>query len=214
MENRIWYAILLWAIALLIWATTMWPEKMIKLILANYLIWWACFALWQMISQFSHHLSDNNNSIFTTWAIDTKAESRIVDTTYSLSQLLQNWQLTFELLLFAVLVFLVYTSSTTSIAPAKNPSTEKLLNLIYIPLTLLSFVFAIYIALMAEWIPPMDNIIASLGTTFPVIESFISNIYLRMFIHSLIVLLITSKIKFKFKLNKKTTTLPAWLENL
>jgi hypothetical protein len=80
--------------------------------------------------------------------------------------LLQNGQLTFILLLFVGLVALVYTSSTIEVKSIQNSQVEKLYYILLIPLTLLSFIFALSIACMGEGMPAMTVIQASVSETF------------------------------------------------
>jgi hypothetical protein len=131
----------------------------------------------------------------------------------SFSHFLQNGQLTFILILFALLVALVYTSSTINVSTVENPQTEKLYYIFLIPLTLLSFLFSLSIALLGEGIQ-IDIIQTSLNNTFGFVTDFASNAPLWMFAQGILILLITSHIKIKFSLTKQTTILPDNLDDL
>jgi hypothetical protein len=118
------------------------------------------------------------------------------------------------LILFALLVALVYTSSTIEVPNIQNNQVEKLYYILLIPLTLLSFMFALSIALMGEGLQVIASIKESVGGTFALIGEFMTNMPLRMLAHGVIVLLISSHIKLKFDFSKKSTTLPEGLEDL
>jgi hypothetical protein len=60
----------------------------------------------------------------------------------------------------------VYTSSTIEVSSIQNSQAEKLYYILLIPLTLLSFIFALSIACMGEGVPAMDTIKASVSETF------------------------------------------------
>lgn len=165
MTQRIGYIVLLACIGILIWAITMGTEKMIRLILTNYLIGSICFALGQCINLRANQLATTPDATFLRFSYQ------------GLANFLHAGQLTFELIVFALLVIIVFTSSTISISMPLNPSTEKLYNVIFIPLTLVSFVFALYFALMADGIPTLEVIKTSTANTFPMIQSFIDNIF-------------------------------------
>jgi hypothetical protein len=117
------------------------------------------------------------------------------------------------LLLFALLVFVVYRFSTISITTLDNPQIEKFSYILLIPLTLLSFIFALSLMLMGEQIPT-TMIRESVSNTFPFVAQFLTNLPLRMFAHGILVLLLISRIKISFAGTKKTTTLPEGLDDL
>lgn len=130
----------------------------------------------------------------------------------SFARFLENGQLTFMLLLFALLVALVYRYSTISIATLDNPQMEKIAYLLCIPLTLFSFIFAFSLMLMGETLPT-TIMRDSLSATFTFVAQFLTNLPLRMFAHGILVLLLISRIKISFT-TKKTTTLPEGLDDL
>ncbi len=202
MTQRIGYIVLLACIGILIWAITMGTEKMIRLILTNYLIGSICFALGQCINLRANQLATTPDATFLRFSYQ------------GLANFLHAGQLTFELIVFALLVIIVFTSSTISISMPLNPSTEKLYNVIFIPLTLVSFVFALYFALMADGIPTLEVIKTSTANTFPIIQSFIDNIFWWMFAHGFLVIMLTSTIKLKVSFAKKTTVLPSGLDGV
>lgn len=202
MIEGIGYLLLVIGVGILIWAITMGAEKMIRLILANYLIGSVCFALGQSI-----HLRANQ--------LATTPEVKFLRLSYQhLANFLHVGQMTFEIIVFVALVALVFRSSTITIQMPPQASTEKLYNILLIPLTLLSFVFALYFAFMAEGIVSLEKITTAITTTFPVLQSFIDHIFYRMLAHGILVIIITGRIQLKISFQKKTTILPAGIEHL
>ena len=129
-------------------------EKMIKVILGNFIVAATCFALGESITTRAHQLSLTPNATFLNISYQT------------LATFLQNGQLTFTIILFAALVALVYTSSKISVSTLQGANAEKLYYILLIPLTLLSFIFALYIACMGEGIEVLSYIQQSIGSTF------------------------------------------------
>ncbi|GHV24432.1 hypothetical protein FACS1894176_00790 [Bacteroidia bacterium] len=123
-------------------------------------------------------------------------------------------QLTFVLVLFILLVVLVYTSSTIKVSTIQNPSTERLYYIALIPLTLLSFIFALSLAVMGEGIETMETIKQNVSGTFSFVGYFIQSLPLWMLAHGIVVLLISSHITIKLNFAKKTTHLPEGLGDL
>lgn len=200
--ERIGYAILLGVIAILIWAIIMGTEKMTRLIIGNYVIWGTCFAFGESIHYRVNQLA-------------TTPEANLLGISYqSLAHFLNMGQLTFVLVLFILLVVLVYTSSTIKVSSIQNPSTERLYYIALIPLTLLSFIFALSLAVMGEGIETMETIKQNVSGTFSFVGDFIQAMPLWMLAHGIVVLLISSHITIKLNFTKKTTHLPEGLGDL
>ena len=102
----------------------------------------------------------------------------------------------------------MYAFSTIEVGNIQHSSVEKLYYILLIPLTLLSFIFAVYIACMANGVQAMDTVTAGISGTFVLIGGFINNISLWMLVHGILVIVITSHIKIKFSFAMKTTVLP------
>ncbi|MDR2190095.1 MAG: hypothetical protein LBP53_02685 [Candidatus Peribacteria bacterium] len=175
-------------------------EKMIKLIIGNYLIAGTCYAFGESLNIRAQRLLQTPETTFRTISYQTFAH------------FLQNGQLTFILVLFAVLVLLVYTSSTISVANLDNAKTEKLRYILLIPLTLLSFIFSLSLSLMGQGLAT-EVFIKSISQTFGIISEFVRYFPIRMVAHGVLVLLITSHIHINIGASKKTT-LPEGLDEL
>ncbi|MDR0651623.1 MAG: hypothetical protein LBG59_09895 [Candidatus Peribacteria bacterium] len=174
---------------------------MIKLIIGNYLIAGTCFAFGECLTLRISQLQ--SSPTVKLWGV----------TYENFSHFLENGQLTFILLLFALLVFVVYRYSTITTTTLDNPQMEKISYLLYIPLTLFSFIFAFSLALIGEHLPT-TMIKESVSNTFPFVAQFLNHLPLRMFAHGVLVILLISRIEISFTATKKTTTLPEGLDEL
>ena len=195
----IWYIILAWYIAIAFWAVLMWIDKMAKVIIWNYLVWITCFAFWNLIHQWVNWLMASPNSVFI-WISYAKYAS-----------FLSAWQLTFILLLFAGLIWLIYACWRIQVSFSTHTSTEKLYFIILIPITVLSFVIWPYIALKADWIQTIGIIETTLSKNFSFLVPFINHIPFRMFINWIVFIIISSHINFKISLSAKATKMPEWI---
>jgi hypothetical protein len=192
----IWYIIIAWYIAITFWAILMWIDKMAKVIIWNYLAWITCFAFWNLIHQRINQLMASPDSVFI-WISYSK-----------FADFLSAWQLTFILLLFICLIWIIYACWRIQVSFSSHSSTEKLYFVILIPLTVFSFIIGPYIALKADWIRVLGAIESTLTKTFWFLVEFINHIPFWMFITWITFIIISSQIKFKISLSAKTTKLP------
>ncbi len=195
----IWYIILAWYIAITFRAVLMWIDKMAKTIIWNYLAWITCFAFWNLIHQWVNWLMNLPDSVF-------------IGISYAkYADFLSAWQLTFVLLLFAWLIWLIYACWRIQVSFSTHASTEKLYFVILIPITVLSFIIGPYIALTANGIQAIWFIESSLSKTFWFLVSFINHLPFWMFINWIVFIIISSQINFKISLSAKATKIPDWL---
>ena len=195
----IWYLIVAWYIAITFWAVLMWIDKMAKIIIGNYLAWITCFAFWNLIHQWVNRLMNSPDSVFI-WISYAKY-----------AKFLSAWQLTFVLLLFIGLIWLIYACWKIQVSFSTRASTEKLYFIVLIPITVLSFIIWPYIALTANWIQALWYIESIISRTFWFLVSFINHLPFRMFINWLIFIIISSQINFKISLSAKATKMPEWI---
>ena len=195
----VWYLIIAIYIAITFWSIFMWIDKMAKIIIWNYLAWITCFAFWNLIQQWVKllMLSPENSFLWISYE--------------KYANFLSAGQLTFILLMFAGLIWLIYSCGQFQVSFNTRSSTEKLYFIILIPITVLSFVIWPYIALKADWIQTLSFIENSMIQTFGFLYSFIKNIPLWMFVNWLVFIIISCKINFKISFSAKATKLPEWI---
>lgn len=179
--------VIIWALAIL--SVTIWLEKMIKIILWNYILSSICLAASQSINLLINYL--NNNSWLMFFGIKNDA----------LSNFLLNWQTTIIMIIYAGLLWAIYKKSKISVNIPQDEILKKSLYIFFVPLTVISFILTIQIAI--TWIS-----IFSVNNSIEIWNIIIDNIYIQMFIkntplwillHWIATILITSELKIKIK---------------
>ena len=179
--------VIIWALVIL--SVTIWLEKMIKIILWNYILSSICLAASQSINLLINYL--NTNSWLRFFGIKNDA----------LSNFLLNWQTTIIMIMYAWLLWIIYKNSKISINIPQDEILKKSLYLFFVPLTVISFILTIQIAI--TWIG-----IFSVNNSIELWNIIIDNIYIQMFIkntplwillHWIATILITSELKIKIK---------------
>ena len=195
----IWYIIVWIYVAITFRAVLMWIDKMAKVIIWNYLAWVTAFAFWNLIHQWVRRLMLHPMSTFLGISYEKYAH------------FLSAGQLTFVLLLFAGLIWLVYACWRIQVTFSTRATTEKLYFIILIPITVLSFIIGPYIALKSDWIQTLNFIENTVIQTFWFLATFIKHIPFRMFVNWIVFIIISSHINFKISVTAKATKLPEWV---
>ena len=91
--NWVWYVIVWIYVAITFWAVLMWIDKMAKVIIWNYLVWITAFAFWNLINQCVRWLMIQPDVTFLWLSYEKYAN------------FLSAGQLTFILILFAILIY-------------------------------------------------------------------------------------------------------------
>ena len=195
----IWYVIIWVYIGITFWAVLIWIDKMAKVIIWNYLAGVTAFAFWNLIHQWVLWLSAHPTSAFLWISYEKYAH------------FLSAWQLTFVLLLFAWLIWLIYACGRIQVTFSTRTTTEKLYFILLIPITVLSFVIGPYIALKSDWIQSLNLIQNTNNHAFWLLAPFIKHIPFWMFINGIVFIIISSHINFKISVTAKATKLPEWM---
>ena len=114
---------------------------------------------------------------------------------------LNNGSMTIILILYVILLVIIYRTSKIRITLPGDEALKKMLQLIFVPLTVLSIVLTLQIVLLG-----MDGInisaianIANAVVNNPYMFQFISLTPVRILIHGIITILITSEFKVSVK---------------
>ena len=193
------YVIVIAYVAITFWAVLMWIDKMAKVIIWNYLAWITCFAFWNLIHQWVN------------WLMMSPTTKFIWISYESYANFLSAGQLTFVLLLFAWLIWLIYACWRINVSFSTRATTEKLYFIVLIPITVISFVVWPYIALKADGIRTLSFVQNSITQTFWFLAPFIRHIPFWMFINWIVFIIISSHINFKISVTAKATKLPEWV---
>lgn len=179
--------VLIWALVIL--SVTIWLEKMIKIILGNYILSSICLAASQSINLLINYL--NADSWLRFFGIKNDA----------LANFLLNWQTTIIMIMYAGLLWTIYKKSKISVNIPQDEILKKSLYIFFVPLTVISFILTIQIAI--TWIG-----IFNINNGIEIWNILIDNIYLQIFIkntplwillHWIATILITSELKIKIK---------------
>lgn len=165
-------------------------EKMIKIILGNYIVGSVCLAASQAIKLLINYLIANPDLRFL-W-LGSKA----------LVGFLTNGQATIIFILYVLLLFLIYKKSSVTISMPDDEIIQKSLYLVLVPLTVLSIILAVEICLIGvEVISPTWIQLAELwfGNN-KYVQWFIVLTPVWVLIHWLATIIVTSE----FKMNIKT----------
>ncbi|MFZ2150881.1 MAG: hypothetical protein WAZ12_03835 [Candidatus Absconditicoccaceae bacterium] len=188
-QDIIIYIIIVIIGALAILSVTIGLEKMIKIILGNYILSSICLAASQSINLLINYLNNNSGLMF--FGIKNDA----------LSNFLLNGQTTIIMIIYAGLLWAIYKKSKISVNIPQDEILKKSLYIFFVPLTVISFILTIQIAITGISIFSVNNSI-EIGNII------IDNIYIQMFIkntplwillHGIATILITSELKIKIK---------------
>lgn len=188
-ENLILYVII-WIIWLLaVFAFVVGVEKMIKIVLGNYILWSICLAASQSIDLLVNFLNTAPELTIawmthkTLWIFFTDAKTTIV------------------LILYAVLLVVIYKTSKIHVSLPADPALNKWLYVLFVPLTVLSMILTLQIAIM--WIDGVSiSQLQAIGKELsnnPGIYTFLTMTPVWIFLHGLATILITSEMKVGLK---------------
>jgi len=188
-ENFILY-IIVWIIWLLsVFAFVVGVEKMIKIVLGNYILWSICLAASQSIDVLVNFLN-------------TTPELKFAGMTYkSLWVFFADGKTTIVLILYAVLLVVIYKTSKIHVHLPEDPAVNKWLYVLFVPLTVLSMILTLQIAIM--WINGVSvwqlQVIGKELTNNPGIYTFLTMTPVWILLHGLATILITSEMKVGLK---------------
>jgi hypothetical protein len=116
-----------------------------------------------------------------------------------MANFLDNGSMTIVMILYIVLLVIVYKTSKIRIVLPGDEAIKKMLQILFVPLTVLSMILTLQIAILG-----MDGVnitaisnVANAVTNNPYMFTFISLTPLRILIHGIITILITSEFKIR-----------------
>jgi hypothetical protein len=186
-ENLITYSIVVVIGILAIFSFTIGIDKMIRVILGNYILTSICLAASQSIALWTKTM--RNTPELTTFGFNNIKFANFLD----------NGSMTIILILYVILLVIIYRTSKIRIVLPSDEAIKKMLQLIFVPLTILSVVLTLQIAIL--W---MDGInitaIGSIATAVqnnPYMFRFVSMTPVWILIHGLFTIFITSEFKVR-----------------
>lgn len=188
-ENFILY-IIVWIIWLLsVFAFVVGVEKMIKIVLGNYILWSICLAASQSID-FLVNFFNATPELKTAWI-----------TFKTLWTFFADGKTIIVLILYAVLLVVIYKTSKIHVHLPEDPAMNKWLYILFVPLTVLSMILTLQIAI--TWINGIHiEQLQTIGkelTNNPGIYTFLTMTPVWILLHGLATILITSELKVGLK---------------
>jgi len=188
-ENLITYAIVVVVGILAIFAFTIGIEKMIRVILGNYILSSICLAASQSMNLAVETMKKTPDLTFMGFGYDKVAN------------FLSNGSMTIILILYVILLVVIYKTSKIKISLPGDEAIKKMLQMIFVPLTVISMVLTLQIAILG-----MDGInisgissVANAVANNPYMFQFVSLTPVRILLHGIITILITSEFKVSVK---------------
>jgi len=164
-------------------------EKIIKIILGNYILGTICFSV---------GIGIDNLIIYLQWLGDQRF-AWFAATWWS--TFLDNGHATIILLLYLILLFILYKKSTISIRLPSDGVIQKMLYLVFVPLALTSVILTLYIllwgsgiislAILTEW--------SASNSFLTVVSQIFSLTPLWIALHGIATLLITAEIPMRME---------------
>lgn len=188
-ENLITYGIVALAGILAVFSFAIGIEKMIKIILGNYILSSICLAASQSITILVN-------------ALHTTPELKFIGMSYDkIAKFLENGNMTIVLILYITLLVIIYRTSKIKITLPDDEAIKKMLQLLFVPLTIISIILTLQIAILG-----IDGIkvsgISSIANTVAnniYIYKFISLTPVWILLHGIVTILITSEFKISVK---------------
>ncbi len=186
-ENLITYGILIVIGILAIFSFMIGIDKMMRIVLGNYILTSICLAASQSLKLATNWMEKNPN-LETLGIGNTK-----------FANFLHNGETTIIMGIYIILLVIVYRTSKIRIRLPNDEAIKKMLQLIFVPLTIISMVLTLQIVLLG-----MDGItITSVGqiaetvANNPYMFQFVSLTPVRILLHGLLTIFITSEFKVK-----------------
>jgi hypothetical protein len=135
-ENLITYAIVILVGVLVIFSFTIGIEKMIKIILGNYILSSICLAASQSMN-------------LAVEAMKKTPELSLMGFSYEkIANFLNNGNMTIVLILYIILLLVIFRTSKIKITLPDDEAIKKMLLIIFVPLTVISMILTLQIAIL------------------------------------------------------------------
>lgn len=186
-ENFITYGIVVLVGILVIFSFTIGIEKMIRIILGNYILSSICLAASQSIALAVDAMKKTPELSFMGFSYDKVAN------------FLENGNMTIVLIMYILLLFVIFRTSKIRIELPEDEAIKKMLHLIFVPLTVISMVLTLQIAILGINGISVTTLssIANTVANNPYMFQFVSLTPVWIFLHGILTILITSKFKIR-----------------
>lgn len=188
-ESLITYAIVILVGVLVVFSFTIGIEKMIKIILGNYILSSICLAAGQSISLLVEMMKKTPEIRFMGFSYD------------KIANFLNDGNMTIVLILYIVFLFIIFRTSKIKISLPNDEAIRKMLQLIFVPLTVISMILTLQIAILGinginiTAISSVAQMVANNTYMF----QFVSLTPVWILLHGIVTILITSEFKISVK---------------
>ncbi len=186
-ENLISYGIVVILAILVLFSFMIGINKMIKIILGNYILSSICIAASQAINLAITYMRQSPEfNTLGIWNI-------------KFANFLENGSTIIVLILYLALLILIYRTSKIRIKLPNDEALKKMLQLIFVPLTIISMVLTLQIVLLGIDATNYNGIekITTMVANNPYIFNFVNLTPLRIVMHGIITIFITSELKVR-----------------
>lgn len=177
------FIVVLWALVIFSFAIGI--EKMIKIILGNYILSSIARASSAAINVLINYIKANPDVSFFGMGSTT------------LANFFTNGKTTIVLILYILLIVLVYKKSKIHISLPMDDASRKMTQIIFVPLTVISIILTLQIALMGMEVTNIQSL-SWLGETIstnPYIMMYFSLTPVWILLHGIVTIFLTSELK-------------------
>ncbi|MEI6426339.1 MAG: hypothetical protein WCO66_03230 [Candidatus Absconditabacteria bacterium] len=174
---------------LVIFCFAMGIEKMIKLLLGNYLLMLLAFSANQSLVLLSNFLQKTPTLVFAGFSYA------------NISQFISNGKMTFVFILYALFAALIYYKSKIRIVLPMDDIVQKILYIVLVPFTAVGIIFALLIVFFGITIfdpVALSQLLVGLPQN-PILFAIVSWFPFWLFLHALFTILITSEVKIQIR---------------
>ncbi len=186
-ENLITYALVILVGILVIFSFSIGIEKMIKIILGNYILSSICLAASQSMSLAVEAMRKTPDLKLMGFSYDT------------IANFLNNGNMTIVLIVYLLLLVIIFRTSKIKISLPDDEAIKKMLLLLFVPLTVISMILTLQIAILGINGISITalSIIAKTVANNPYMFQFVSLTPVRILLHGIVTILITSEFKVR-----------------
>ncbi len=162
---------------------------MIKIILGNYILTGICLAASQSLTILVAFLDKTPEASFLWLGYDT------------LARFFEYGQTTLVLILYAILLVIIYLKSKIAIQLPMDEAAQKGLYVLLVPMTVISIILTLQIAILGVKVIDVQHlqIISNEMTSWSPLQQFVLLTPVRIFLHGIATIIITSELKISVK---------------
>lgn len=181
---------------LCVFSLAIWLERMVKVVLANYMLTWLCIALRWVIDWFVIRIDT-----VLPWAGANVA-------------FLQQNKTATILIIYLLLLLLIFLKSNIRVGMHASWLKRFILTILFVPLTVISIIMTLELAIIGADAFNMTNmtLVAQSFSANPFVFSFVQMTPVWLFLHTLITIIFISNIKLPTIRRSSSESMDMWIE--